>query len=147
MTLEKFWNNIRKADANQCWVWRGGKDSNGYGILRFNGKTMRPHRLMWMLKNGKIPKGLGVLHKCDNRPCCNPSHLFLGTQAENVADAASKNRMDHVGQHKLSLHQISAMKKLLDQGLSQREIAIKFELHQSTVSRIKHQKRKKYKCL
>ena len=78
---------------NGCIEWTGCVDGDGYGNIRVNGKNMLTHRFAWELVNGPIPMGLGVLHHCDNPPCCNVERcLFLGTQTENAADMVAKGR-------------------------------------------------------
>ena len=75
-----------------CWVWPGSRSVNGYGQTHFEGRHWRLHRWMFSFAVRPIPPGMNVLHKCDNRACCNPDHLWLGTQRENVQDCIDKNR-------------------------------------------------------
>jgi hypothetical protein len=75
-----------------CLEWIGCRLPKGYGQIRVSGKTAMTHRQAWELAHGPIPDGLNVLHHCDNPPCCDVLHLFLGTQAENNADRALKGR-------------------------------------------------------
>jgi len=78
---------------NGCWEYTGCRGKNGYGrIGDDDGKTVNAHRLAWTLVNGPIPDGLHALHHCDNPPCCNVEHLFLGTDADNTADKMAKGR-------------------------------------------------------
>lgn len=81
--------------TEDCWVWQGATIA-GYGYIRDNstngGRMMKAHRVMWESIHGPIPEGLYVCHSCDNRPCCKPDHLWLGTHDENVADCKGKGR-------------------------------------------------------
>lgn len=75
-----------------CWIWMAGKSSAGYGSFCMDGHTLSTHRVAWTISNGQIPPNLCVCHRCDIKTCCNPTHLFLGTHADNQADKVSKNR-------------------------------------------------------
>lgn len=90
---ERFWAKVKKLSDMDCWEWTACKNKKGYGALVRDGKGRIASRESWMLANGPIPKGLCVLHRCDNPPCVNPSHLFLGTAKDNALDALQKGRL------------------------------------------------------
>lgn len=90
-TISHFWNKVLRLGDDDCWNWRSST-SRGYGRFMLSGKRIYAHRFAWQITNGPIPDNLDVLHRCDNPRCCNPSHLFPGTQADNNRDKMQKGR-------------------------------------------------------
>lgn len=88
----RFWEHVEKTDA--CWNWTGCVDVKGYGSISTSrgSRPLQAHRVSYQIANGPIPDGMMVLHRCDNPRCVNPSHLFLGTAADNTHDMMSKER-------------------------------------------------------
>jgi hypothetical protein len=102
-------------DSNGCWIWTASTNNAGYGEIRFY-KTGRggnaneyAHRVSWILKNGPIPEGANILHKCDIGRCVNPDHLFLGSLSDNSVDCLKKNRKQ--GRTKLSTEDVIEIRK------------------------------------
>lgn len=96
---ERFWNLVEVRSEDECWPWKGSHINSGYGRFRLSRSegSMLSHRYSYSVTNGPIPEGMNVLHRCDNRTCCNPQHLFLGTQSDNLLDASRKGRLPGAG--------------------------------------------------
>ena len=104
MVAVLFNERVAVGTADQCWEWSGSRFRTGYGRLKIDGKTTSAHRLSWMLHNGPIPDGTCVCHRCDNPPCVNPEHLFLGTKADNNLDRDAKGRTARGDRNGARLH-------------------------------------------
>ncbi len=145
-TLEqRFWFKVGKDNLQDdaCWTWTGAKTKYGYGYLggTRGEKSRLAHRLSYELSVGPVPDGQCVLHRCDNPPCVNPAHLFLGTRADNNADRVSKGReANHKGENngraKLTQELARLVRKMRSGGASQQSIADVVGVAQTTVSRI-----------
>lgn len=143
---ERFEDKILKTKT--CWFWQGARFNNGYGSFWLNGRGRRAHRVSWVLYRGRIPENRYVLHRCDNPPCVNPAHLFLGTLSDNSIDRDRKGRGNPlIGargekscRSKLTEHQVREI-ICLGGVLKQKDIATRFSVTPSTVCSILKNKR------
>lgn len=95
---ECFWSKVDKSGASGCWNWTASRKEKGYGQFFWRGKMHRAHRLAWTLTGRELPaRPLELAHRCDNRVCVNPDHLFVATHAENMADCKAKGRYARTG--------------------------------------------------
>lgn len=132
-----------------CWEWQGKKFANGYGCFYYLGKYLLAHRVMWQMLFGKtIPRGMNVCHKCDNRACVRPSHLFLGSQKENMKDMIAKGRenpptgINHY-RCKLTDADVTEIRRLWNETKkTQKELANQFEVRMNQINRIINNKRR-----
>lgn len=128
--IDRFWSHVEKAGPNDCWLWKRSKHNKGYGQVGFgvNGKVEmhKAHKVAWEITHNRlIPKGVHGLHTCDTRACCNPHHVFLGSNADNMADRDAKGRQARGERHgaaKISDDQARLVKYRLG-GLKISEIA------------------------
>jgi hypothetical protein len=132
-TARLFQKHFRVED-NGCWVWIGEIDNDGYGKMRVNYKKQKAHRVSYALFVGEIPDGHDVLHRCDNRPCVNPDHLFTGTHLENMIDAARKGRKSRY----LTMEQAIEVRRLLDMGVNMAALARRLGVPSRVISGIKN---------
>jgi hypothetical protein len=115
---EPFWAKVDVSDSASCWPWTGHRDARGYG--RTTKRSTTAHRVAWEVTHGEIPAGLFVCHRCDNPPCCNPAHLFLGTAGDNARDMAAKGRVRGGGPRRFDRDEA---RRLLASGLGLRATA------------------------
>jgi hypothetical protein len=123
----RFWHKVHRLDEDDCWNWLAAKQTDGYGSFWVSTrKSMLAHRISWTLLVGPIPDGMKVLHRCDNRCCVNPNHLFLGTQADNMQDCSSKGRIQHgerAGRVKLSDDDVARIREMSMFGARRKDVA------------------------
>jgi len=135
---DRFWSKVRKTQT--CWVWTACiSGNNNYGSFKFEGRMQPSHRVAWVLKHGPIPDGLNVLHRCDNPPCVNPDHLFLGTHAENMADMRTKQRQvaPHGSAHGMSKLVEADVIAIRNDTRTHREIAADFGVDPTLIGHVK----------
>lgn len=138
----RFWKKIdKKEDLISCWNWKAGKQSKGYGSFGVGGgKTELAHRMAYEITFGSIPDGLIVRHKCDNRTCCNPGHLLLGTIADNNRDTVMRGRTargERNGRAKLKEFQVRAIREQYKNKTStQTALALAYKVSRSTIANI-----------
>ena len=125
-----------------CWTFLGAPTgANGYSLItRNDGSRLYAHRAAWELAHGPIRAGLKVCHRCDNPRCVNPSHLFLGTQADNVHASIHKGRFNCFGRQKLNAKQVLEIRRLARLGRRHQDIAARFGVARNTITGIVHRK-------
>lgn len=131
-------SKIKINDRSGCWDWLGCKFSTGYGQIKLGGKKRTTHRFSYELHRGAIPSGQCVCHRCDNPGCVNPDHLFLGTDADNVADKVAKGRQAQGITHglaKLTESDVLAIRAAV--GVTQQNLAERHGVTQSAISLIR----------
>ncbi len=145
---ERFWSKVIRGRPEDCWEWQAST-SNGYGAFQLKNpqRVERSHRMVWLLVHGDIPNGVYVCHHCDNRKCCNPDHLFLGTHQDNMADMVSKGRggrpplssISRGASHwnaKLSDDAVRTIRQRVANGEKQRDISREMGLSHTTIGMI-----------
>ena len=135
--LRRYQSRVSVGAENSCWEWSGPMHTQGYGIMYWEGRAEKSHRIAFELAKGSIPAGAYICHTCDNRTCCNPAHLFLGDHLANMQDKARKDRAGR----KLSNAQAAAIRV---DPRTQSAIAAEYGISQPMVGRIKLGKARRY---
>lgn len=135
--LSRFWSKVDK--TGECWVWRACIGNHGYGQFGLRPSYVLAHRFSYELANGPIGVGLCVLHRCDNRRCVNPEHLFLGTRTDNARDRDAKGRAPYGERHpmaKLTAMQVADIRAQHAAGAGKEDLAARFGVTESNVGLI-----------
>jgi hypothetical protein len=146
-----FWEKVdRTGGEDACWIWIRSVDTSGYGALKVGGKKVNAHRYSYELTYGAIPEGMEICHKCNNRLCVNPNHLYAGTRRQNVADMIAAGnfglRTPSPKRGTDNYHAVLTEVEVLDiyerawSGESQVQIAREYSVSKHTISAIKHGK-------
>lgn len=133
----RFESKFQKTEG--CWIWQAHVKETGYGQFTVDNKPARAHRVSYELYVGVIPEGLDVLHRCDNRKCVNPDHLFLGTNDDNIQDKVRKGRQlkgSKVIHSKLIESQVIEIKALHKAGNTARAIAKQYGVSERAIGKI-----------
>lgn len=137
MEAVQFWDRVQKTDG--CWLWTGAKAWTGYGTFSGAQHSKRSaHRYSWFFTHGVMPpRNIDVCHRCDNRLCVRPDHLFLGTRRDNMQDAVAKGKVKSGERHyraKLTQEQADHIRQFKAQGISTTDLVFMFGVSQATVS-------------
>ncbi len=129
---DRFWRKVQKTrDPEACWPWLNGRSGSGYGVYTLRGKYFYAHRFAWELYHGlPVPYGKIVRHLCDNPLCCRPTHLAIGTHADNMADMVAHGRGRR---HVLSADQVRELRRLHAAGTPCRELKARYGISQKAV--------------
>jgi len=136
--------HVDRKKSNECWGWKGRKDC-GYGVLQYTHekKSFRAHRASYIIHKGEIPEGMFVCHHCDNPPCTNPDHLFLGSNIDNIMDCVSKGRNargERNGHSKITTEEAVLIRLLLVSGNKSIAISNLLNISHSIVRGIEHRR-------
>lgn len=138
---ERFHERVASPDENGCMLWTHSTDSKGYGRLWYEGGRIGAHRLAWEIHHGiPVPEGMQVNHHCDNPLCCNPAHLYVGSQADNMQDMADRDRSLKGEKHpntNLTARQVAMIRyRYAEGGISHQQLADAYHIGRSTVGQL-----------
>lgn len=142
-TLERFWEKVdRSAGPDSCHLWTAARNPDGYGTFWFHKRNQNSHRVAWQIEHGPISAGQNVLHECDTPGCVNHSHLFLGTQLDNMRDMEEKGRSNRTyggtggGRSLMSDEDVERLKAMRASGMTMQAIGDELGVTKSSVSKI-----------
>lgn len=140
--VERFWSKVNRQSDGECWPWTGHLLPDGYGVISIRRVNKRAHRVSYELAYGAIPEGMHVCHHCDNPPCVNPAHLFLGTNADNVADKTSKGRAASMpgSKNPSAILDEDTVRLILADAGTHAELGRKYGVSRSTISLLRRRK-------
>jgi hypothetical protein len=144
--IDRLLAKIKRKRGTGCWIWQGSLNPRGYGQMSAGRRGESPrltHRVAWEFYCGEIPDDLCVLHKCDNRKCVNPDHLFLGTEKQNSEDMVRKNRESSGERHpyaKLTVRLVRRARRLHAAGVPMTHIAQMMDVSTGTIQHVVHRR-------
>lgn len=142
---ERFWSKVDRRGDDECWPWLAARGHAGHGNFWLNGTYTSAHRVAWALTFGPIPDELWALHRCDNPPCCNPAHLFLGDAAANNRDCRMKGRARNGSRPprgsaspraRLTENDVISIRSAAASGVAQKALAVQYGVSAAHVSQI-----------
>jgi len=141
--MKRFWDKVDK--SGYCWEWLAYKDKEGYGQFQIGHKSFKAHRISYLLSIGPITEDMFICHHCDNPGCVRPSHLFMGTQTDNMRDAIVKGRVNVLGinngRSKLTERDIYEIRRICSFGIEQKLVSKMWLISPSHVCRIVNRKK------
>ncbi len=128
--MQRFWDKVDKSD--DCWEWQG-YCLKGHGRFLYDGYVQYAHRVSWQINVGEIPEGMCVLHKCNNKPCVNPDHLYIGDYQDNAIDRSKDGTNTKM---KLDAGEVRLLRDLFDDGVHYKSLMWLFGIGETTVHRV-----------
>lgn len=138
---ERLWLRVAVGSGDECWEWQGAINSHGYGTIRDHCLSRGCHVVAHESRVGPVPAGMMVCHTCDNRKCCNPTHLYLGTATDNARDRDNRGRSNtafggRCGQAKLDNAKVALIRHLVSCGVKQRKLAALYGVTPMVISNV-----------
>lgn len=125
--IYRFFTKVDIKEEDECWNWLESVDKDGYGRFSYYDRNLHSSKVSLIIHNGKIPKGIYALHKCDNRKCVNPKHLWLGSQQENLEDRDNKGR-GNISNFKINVDIATKIREDFLNGLNKRQLFKKYKI-------------------